>query len=515
MSTTKTKKPQRKSLRGRIIGGILSGILLLIAYLCYQSAFWYADTYGQLGFDSILYTLFSNLDGVQSGLVSAWASYSIVPSVLSAAAICILLFPPIRHKLVLHIKEKLHLRLYPVHPVLGVVVCLLISTHLIWQAADAVQLPAYLQALTEQSTIFQEEYKDPDEVTVSFPEEKRNLIYIYLESMETSYLSTELGGGVENNLIPELYQLALDNVNFSHNDSVGGAYPSSGSTWTIAAMVSHSAGIPLKTPSAIDGNSFGQDGGFLSGVTSLTDILHDNGYYQALMVGSDATFGGRYQYFSQHGVDRIFDYFTAIEDGIIPEDYYVWWGMEDLYLFQYAKQELPKLAAMDQPFSFTMLTVDTHHVGGYTCQLCGSNYEESYENAIACSSRQVNDFILWLQQQDFYDNTTVVITGDHCSMDFSYFQRCVTEGFARTIYNCFINAAATPVNTTDRVFTTMDMFPSTLAAMGCTIEGDRLGLGVNLFSTEPTLAEKLGLNVLNAELHKYSSYYAGHFYVAN
>lgn len=42
----------------------------------------------------------------------------------------------------------------------------------------------------------------------------------------------------------------------------------------------------------------------------------------------------------------------------------------------------------------------------------------------------------------------------------------------------------------------MDMFPTALAAMGVKIEGDRLGLGTNLFSREETLAEKYGYEVL-------------------
>ena len=37
----------------------------------------------------------------------------------------------------------------------------------------------------------------------------------------------------------------------------------------------------------------------------------------------------------------------------------------------------------------------------------------------------------------------------------------------------------------------MDMFPTTLASLGAVIDGDRLGLGTNLFSDKPTLAENL------------------------
>ena len=31
--------------------------------------------------------------------------------------------------------------------------------------------------------------------------------------------------------------------------------------------------------------------------------------------------------------------------------------------------------------------------------------------------RQVKEFVDWIQQQDFYENTTIVIAGDHPTMD--------------------------------------------------------------------------------------------------
>ena len=160
-----------------------------------------------------------------------------------------------------------------------------------------------------------------------------------------------------------------------------------------------------------------------------------------------------------------------------------------------------------------MLTVDTHHIGGYICKLCGDDHAESYSNAIACSSRQVAAFVQWLQQQPFYENTTVIISGDHCSMDKGYFDRNVEAGYQRRVYNCFINAAAKPTYTTSRQFCALDMFPTTLAAMGCAIEGNRLGLGTNLFSYQPTLMELMGYEEFNDHLSQRSPYY-NQFYTA-
>ena len=57
----------------------------------------------------------------------------------------------------------------------------------------------------------------------------------------------------------------------------------------------------------------------------------------------------------------------------------------------------------------------------------------------------------------------------------------------------------------------MDLFPTMLSAMGYTIEGDRLGLGTDLFSGRPTLAEEMGYEELNEEVQKYSQYFIDHF----
>jgi phosphoglycerol transferase len=47
--------------------------------------------------------------------------------------------------------------------------------------------------------------------------------------------------------------------------------------------------------------------------------------------------------------------------------------------------------------------------------------------------------------------------------------------------------------------------------MGYEIEGDRLGLGTNLFSDKLTLAEEMGFDLLNTEVSKSSDYYVATF----
>ena len=77
--------------------------------------------------------------------------------------------------------------------------------------------------MVRTSKLYEEHYVDPQNVELEF-KEKRNLIHIYLESVENTYLSKEDGGQEENNYIKELGELAKENINFSHSNKIGGSY---------------------------------------------------------------------------------------------------------------------------------------------------------------------------------------------------------------------------------------------------------------------------------------------------
>ena len=497
-------KEQNKRTKSIIIC-ILCVVLLFLGCLAFFSARWYITEFGDTGFDSILYTLFSEMSGTDATVIRNFKLTALLPAIIAWAVLSILLWQR-------KVGKGNH---YPFTGKRATIISLALSVIMLVQAAFTVDLPAYISYVSQQSTIYQEEYVDPLEANITFPETKRNLIYIFLESMENTYMGEATGGALQCDVMPELTALAGDeaNINFSHTDGIGGFRNMTGASWTIGAMVAHTSGIPLKVPIGVDRNEYGQDS-FLPGVHTLTNVLHENGYYQALMVGSDANFGGRKPYFEQHGLDETFDIFTARDVGIVPPGYFVFWGMEDLHLFDFAKQELTKIAEKDEPFAFTMLTVDTHRTNGYVCQKCVGLWGEQYENVISCSSKQVAEFVEWIKQQDFYENTTIIIAGDHITMDEGYISRNVAEDYERTVYNCIINS---PVETDvthekNRQFVAADMFPTTLAAMGCTIEGDRLGLGTNLFSDRPTLVEEMGYEEFDAQLAMTSDYYTKNFF---
>lgn len=476
----------------KITGAMCSFIVITVAVLICFSIKWMFDTWTNLSMEELVYHLTAPLEGTNEEMIWQYVRVCVVPTVLIMAGISTLVVFGRK-------KEKPYWRIITG----AVVISVLAQTCSVYGAWKKLDIGGYMANQGEVSTFIDDNYVDPRSVEITFPEQKRNLIYIFLESMETTYADTENGGAFEKNVIPELTTLAQENEDFSGKDdtALNGGYSMPGTTWTMGAMFGQTSGLPLNI--SIDANDMDTQDNFFPEIVTIGDILESAGYSQTLMIGSDATFGGRRNYFTQHGNYNIKDYNYAIEQGWIPEDYKVWWGYEDRKLFDYAKEELQNLAAGSEPFNLTLLTVDTHFEDGYPCEICPTTYgDDQYANVMACSSKQVDEFVKWIQQQDFYENTTIVISGDHPTMDSDVCED-VDEDYTRKVYTTYINAEEDALSSR-RVYTTFDNFPTTLGALGVQIEGDRLGLGTNLFSSTQTLVERYGIDMEESELKKKS-----------
>ena len=480
---------------------IIAIIIIILAMVIVAASVFYKVNYNEQTFETILYQLTRGLENANTEVVGIALKVCIIPVILS---VIIFAIPLTNFNKKIKIKK---FQIYPNEKILNhkirySVIILIIS---IVFALYQIGMYSYIFNQVVTSNIFEDEYVASEDVKITFPEKKRNLIYIFLESMETTLVSKENGGGWEYSIIPELEQLAMENINFSNTEKLGGAMQVSCTSWTVAGMVAQTAGVPLKID--IDANAyFGYDS-FLPGIYSLGDILENEGYNLKLMVGSDSEFGGRKDYFKAHGNYEIFDVNTAIEEGKMTEEDKVWWGYDDDDLFKWAKDEILELAEQDAPFNFMMLTADTHFTDGYLSENAGNEFDTQYENVFAYSSKSVYEFIEWIKEQDFYENTTIVIVGDHIGMQTEFYEDHVDKDYTRTVYNTFINSAIPEANSKNRQFSTLDMFPTILASIGAEIEGEKLGLGTNLFSGEPTLIEKYGYEYINDELSKRSKYY--------
>ena len=483
--------------------------LLFFTILLERMPHWLRDTFSGITFDEIVFQLKVPLQGTDTSLMKSFFIKAFVPAViLHVVFLFFLEFLPGRLKRKasnqsISTQRKIERAERIMQRVLPKIINVCFAVELLL-LCNTLSMGEYIDNRLHSSTWIEENYVKPTEEVLTWPEKKRNLIYIYLESMETTYMSADEGGIYPVNLIPELTALADENLSFSDKSSLhGGARTTTGTTWTMGAMFAQTSGLPLNIP--VENNSMNDYAVFFPEVVSLGDLTKQAGYNNILMIGSHATFAGRKLYFTEHGEYEIDDYTWAHDQQKIPEDYYVFWGFEDEKLIELAKEKLLETVQNDEPFNLTLLTVDTHFPDGYRCSLCQDEHETDYKDALSCSSRQVAAFVKWIQQQDFYENTTIVISGDHLSMA-AEIAKDTPEDYERTVYNCILNPAVEPEQATERVFTTMDMFPTTLAAMGVQIEGDRLGLGTNLFSKRATLAEEIGYEALNENVSRYSKF---------
>lgn len=379
-------------------------------------------------------------------------------------------------------------------------------------ALGAVVLPVrdIVRSMVTRSTFIEEHYVAPSPSTLSWPGTKRIFIHIYMESMESSYFSKAEGGYMEKSLMPDMAALMKEpgSVTFSNREGFGGPIQTYAAGHSVAGMVNMWAGVPMLSPGPRNGSPMSYPD-----FTTLGDILKARGYNTEFMVGSDANWGGIASYYRTHGGFTIFDIDTAKEQHRIPSNYLEWWGFEDDKLYDYAKDEITRLAGEHKPFYLVVENADTHFPDGYVSKkMTDKPFDQQYANVIHYSQKEVVRLVRWLQAQPFWKDTTVLITGDHLSMDRNFFQGW-DPAYQRTILNLYLNPAVEPSNpaiTHNRTFASFDFFPTTLAALGATLPEHRMGIGTDLFSGQKTLLETYGVDDVDTELEMGSKFYDEH-----
>ena len=504
------EKPQKSKKAANVIVKIISTVLIFLGVFAWHGTIWARETYNGISADQMLINLISPTDGTSSEIMNSMIEGPVLKSLMFTAWLCVPVWAAVelvyikgeKRRVILKDSLKRWTSLLLAVAVLGAGVSF---------GVLKLQLKDLFYAYAVKSDIIDKNYVDPETTTLVFPEKKRNLIHIYLESMENSYASKDLGGYMDANLIPELTELSKEGISFSDRGEgqLGGPIQATGSQWSVASMVCMGTGLPMKVP--MRRNGYGAKDNFLPGAYTLGDILKAQGYEQTVMFGASAVFGGLSYYFESHGNFKIMDHNYMINNGVLPEGYKVWWGYEDEKLFKYAKEELTRLSETGKPFNFVMETADTHFPDGYITSKTPRIYKSQYANVIAYSSSQVTEFVRWIQQQPFYENTTIVINGDHASMDKNFFKD-FDPSYRRTVYNVILNpdksvAQVGADRRYNREYASFDMMPTMLASLGVKIDGDRLGIGTNLFSDEQTVFEKYGVDYVNGELNKGSDLY--------
>lgn len=193
-------------------------LLLLISF----SLNWIGANFGGVTFDEILFHLNMPLKGTGGSYVHTYITKAVLPAVGIVVEGLVLLFI-IRAFLQMFPKGWNKIRITLVKSQ-KYNTWLRIAVIVIWLSAAGVRAQSwfgffdFVWGMMQRTNFFEEEYVRPDTVKMTFPEKKRNLIYILVESAETSSMDKASGGLMNTNYIPEMTEIAKNNISFSQSD---------------------------------------------------------------------------------------------------------------------------------------------------------------------------------------------------------------------------------------------------------------------------------------------------------
>lgn len=371
------------------------GLLIAVAvlYIALSGLYVVSDMFTGAGFNtSVMYHLYTGVQG------AGFSEYIKEISYGTGFVFCGIIFP-LSHFFIDKSKQGL-MRISPIISLPFAFLLFLISP---WVGNYYEQARLYVSGVFDKQDVSDEYVVNNSEI-----KNKKNIILIYAESFERTYLNKDKFPGLVSNLVP----IIDEGIDFTNVDNDGGG-------WTIAGLVNSQCGLPLSLPSG-QGNNMGSISQFMPDAYCLGDILKDNGYELKFIGGAKADFAGKGTFIKQHGytsVDR--DYFEKI----IPPDNmnYSDWGIHDDHLLDYAYESFVELSKNKKPFVLSLLTLDTHHPGGHIPSRCINDkpYGDgtvNILNAVQCSDKLLAEFIYKIQSSEAYKNTIIILQSDHLAM---------------------------------------------------------------------------------------------------
>lgn len=339
----------------------------------------------------------------------------------------------------------------------------------VWQ----IRIIPYYYYQNTTGTLYEKYYKAPVITAADFPVQKRNLLLLYLESVENNFADASLYG---KNLLPRLSETARNNPRF---DGYNFLY---GTNYTKAALVAGHCGIPYRSPTP----TMETVNSHLKNIRCLSDILADNGYETWFAKSADHSFAYTNIFYQLHSYRNIIDR-TVLTAGMSPAEIEKnkssYNGLSDKLLLNHISA-LFSTQKVREPFLMTVFTVDTHAPGTVLPYNCPKIFGDIRDN-ILCTDNNVAKFITEFQKTPYWQNTTVVIVGDHPM--FKALQTQQRKKYRRGIYNVFLNLPDGLSYNPRKEFTALDLAPTYLELLGIKLPEHAFGLGRSLFSDVPSL----------------------------
>ncbi|WP_144599864.1 LTA synthase family protein [Siminovitchia fortis] len=240
-------------------------------------------------------------------------------------------------------------------------------------------------------------YVKPDKDMFGIAED-RNLIVVTLESLQNFVINNDVYG---EEITPFLNDFINDSYYFDQFYHQTGQGKTSDSEFLIENSL-----YPLSRGAVFFTHSGNE-------MDSLAKNLGDRGYFTSAMHANNKSFWNRDIMYKAIG----YDHFYSASDYNITPDISVGWGMKDIPFFE---QSVDLMKEMPEPFYTKMITLTNHHpfrlddedkfIDEYDSK---SGTLNRYFQTVRYMDEAVKQFIQKLKDEGLYDNSIIVMYGDH------------------------------------------------------------------------------------------------------
>lgn len=306
----------------------------------------------------------------------------------------------------------------------------------------------------------------------------QNIVVISLESLQEFAIGLEVNGEELTPFLNEFIQQCYYFDNFYQQTAQGKT--------SDAEFITENSLYPTNRGSAFYAKAENQ-------YESLASILNDNGYYTAVFHANEKEFWNRETMYQA----LEFDYFFDESAYTVTEHNSFGWGLTDESFF---KQTVDYLEQLPQPFYTKLLTLTNHYPfeipEEYQSISPGNTNSEivnNYITTVRYLDEALKSFITDLKENGLYENTVIVMYGDHYGLSESYYEDLAMLLQEEITLNRHLDLQRVPLlihlpnqeegEVISSISGQIDMKPTILNLVGLDVN-DYLSFGQDLFASE-------------------------------
>lgn len=322
----------------------------------------------------------------------------------------------------------------------------------------------------------------------SLSEIRPNVIFICVESLSAKFLANF---GNTENITPTLDSLVNNSLFFSNLFANG--------TRTVRGMEAITLSIPPTPGRSILKRKNNQH------LFTIGEVFKQKGYSRNFFYGGDGYFDNMNSFFGGNGfniVDRgrgflLDGSITAVRTNIEDDEvtFENAWGIADEDIYNKVIQIADEAHTAGKPFFDFVMTTSNHRPYTYPTGKIDIPSGTGRSGAVKYTDYAIAAFLKKAQKKDWYKNTVIIITADHCASSAGK-QELDVKNYQIPLY--ILNLPNTPSQKVSKMASQIDIFPTLFSILNWNYDSNLYGTNILKMKPEEERAfvgtyRKLGL----------------------